>query len=128
MTMGVAVDVHRHGKAGDMAGVGLHVDAQGGHVAAESGGADPEAVDPFREFFFQGGDVGVGVPRTHFAEEGLLGQKSGMFEVSAQTDADNEGRTGIGTRLLNRFENERAHSLPAVGRLEHRNFTPFTNF
>lgn len=92
--MALDVDRGRHGR--DVAGEGFHVDGQGGTSPAHPLRADAQVVDTLQKPFFHVGIKGVGVMRTQrTAQQRLLGQEGGIFEVAAYPNAYDNGWTGV---------------------------------
>ena len=93
MARGGAVGDHGDGQIGGVCGSVEHLDVEDGGEAAESLGADAEAVDLVvkldAEFFSSGlraaGDEVLNVDGVH---EGLLGEEHGFFGGAADADAE----------------------------------------
>ena len=119
MTGNVAVDVDCTGHTRDVSGKSFDVEADCGGLAAEALGTDAESVDLFEHFLLEVSVVRIGMAGIDGSHDSLLCKESRLIEGAADSDADNDGRTGVGACSLNGLDDEVLNALKTCGGLKH---------
>lgn len=115
MTGYMAAHIDGDRQACDMGWIGLNADCQRRYRAAKSLRADPCSIDACKQVRFQ---LRIKVRRVGLAnrpKQRFFRKKSALFEITADTYADNDRRTGIAACTRNRID-DKIHNLIASGR------------
>jgi len=119
MTGYVAVDVDCTRHTRDMSGESFDIETDSGGLAAEALGTDAELIDLLEHFTLKICVVRIGVGGVDGSHDSLLCKESCLIECAADSDADYDGRTGIGTCGLNCLNDEVLDTLETCRGLEH---------
>ncbi len=119
MTGNVAVDVDCTRHTRDVSGKSFNVQTDSGGLAAKSLRTDTELVDLLEHFFLEVSIVRIGMAGVDGSHDSLLCEESSLIEGAADSNADYDGRTGVGACSLNGLDDEVLDTLETCGGLKH---------
>ena len=119
MTGNVAVDIDCARHTRDVSGESFNVKTDSGGLSAEALRTDAECVDLLEHFLLKVCIVRIGMTGVDGSHNSLLCEESSLIEGAADSNADYDGRTGVGACSLNGLDDEVLDTLKTCGGLEH---------